>query len=795
MTTAHQDHRHCILVIEDDRDDFFLVNDTLMSVEGQPYRASWCGCYEDAQELLRQQKFDIALVDYQIGVKTGLDFIRDVGPFHPNCPMVLLTGLRSPDIDKAAQEAGAADYLPKDLLSAELLDRTIRYTLEHSKRLSLLNSILQNAASGMVALNDAMEPVVWNLRALQALDINKPFNWVSRQEIVDRLEDLFEGKKVPDEFRNAAGQTFETKISVVDSVGHLIAFNDISERVAEGETLRQTAQSAEEAYRSQSQLLAKVSHELRTPLHGISGMARLLDKGDIDDEQRRSVATIQQCSESLLKLINDLLDLSKFDAGAMEANVVDYKLGDVVDNVTHLLGPTAHENGLELSAFVDPALRSELRGDPDRLTQVLINLVGNAIKFTDHGAVSISAVEVTISGCRMIQFEVTDTGPGIAEADQQKLFQKFTQIAASHCASGLGTGLGLALCKEIVALYNGEIGCKSSVGEGSCFWFRVPAISADDVIERIARRQRSAASDLSFLVVAPESVGRQTLVRYLQSLGAKVHCGSTEQAAMELLQAAQIDHLLFDRYEDDRAADALVSCFRHSTDPQRALAFCLCPPGGGASPGDDLFDEHLPRPLSPATIDKLCEAIKVKTQPETVIKPKEATAATSLSMPERRLRVMVVDDNEPNRQIARAMLRNDGYQPDIAESGLQAIELVKQQQFDVILMDVCMPGIDGFETTRRIRALDQGANLSIIGLTAGFSGHDDDGEKNAGMDAVLFKPIDWDELLAILDELDDVACANTSGTMFDHNVTPDIAPDVDFAPLQAVAAAGSQERL
>lgn len=758
ITNSQNDHRR-ILVIEDDRDDFFLINDTLMSVEGQPYRASWCSCYEDAQALLQEQKFELALVDYQIGAKTGLDFIKEVGPFHLNCPMILLTGLRSPDIDKAAQDAGAADYLPKDLLSAELLDRSIRYTLEHSKRLSLLRSILQNATSGMIAVDNDMVPVIWNLQALRALDFDKPFNWVSREELIDKLEELFEDKTVPAEFENSKGTIFEIKITMVDGVGHLIAFNDISEHVAEGKNLRQTAQSAEEAYQTQSHLIAKVSHELRTPIHGIVGMVELLSRGEINDEQRRSLGTIKHCSESLLKLINDLLDLSKFEAGEMKANDVPYKVGDVVDSVVQLLAPTAFEKGLEISAFVDPAVTYELRGDPDRLTQVLMNLVGNAIKFTEAGEVSLTVAGAVSGGTSMIECSVSDTGPGIAESDTELLFQRFKQIDTTASAATLGTGLGLSLCKEIVELLGGEISCTSQLGRGSSFRFCIPAVPADSLQQKIVLRHGEALRANSFLVVAPETGARQNLVSYLEQLGGAVVCAASQQVASDILQSQSPDHLIFDRYVDGNSAEVLIRQFQAGPKQAHSTTFHLGAGRGHCAQTAAAFDVLLPRPLDHSTIRLVHQSIQQKqgSRQERTSVAQPCARQPSTGKQQRSLRVMVVDDNEPNRIVANAMLSGEGYSPIIAASGPNAIELSQENHVDVILMDICMPGMDGLETTQQIRSMEFGHQLSIIGLTAGYN---DTNEAANALDAILPKPVDWDELVNILNELDEVVQAN-----------------------------------
>ena len=751
MVSNIEEKSTTVLVIEDDPDDFFLTEDVLKSIDGQPYRVSWSGSFESAQQLLSEQEFDVALVDYQIGAKTGLDFISEVGPYYPNCPMILLTGLRSAEIDRAAQAAGAADYLPKELLSAEFLDRTIRYTRQHAERWSLLNSILTTAASGMVAVDLSMKPIVWNVQALRALDINKRFSAVSWDEVAIAIAGLPGEEALPSEFQNRLGKTFETKIDDVPGVGQVIAFNDISERAETQALLLKAVEDAEQSSQEKSKFLATMSHELRTPLNGILGMVQVMKRGALDADQDNSLDTIKGCGEGLLSMINDLLDLSKIEAGAMKIENTEFDIGDLVESATKLLAPTAFAKELELAAFIDPTLQSKLKGDPARVKQVLINLVGNAIKFTPKGSVVISVKAVVESGQQLIQFDVIDSGPGIEEHQQEYLFNRFQQLDTSPSCNAGGTGLGLALCKDFVTMMGGEIGCDSAPGRGSRFWFRILAGDVDAAHERLAQRKRQELAGTSFLMVSREESMRSVVSAYIEALGGQTQFVATEQEAIEALDQIGCDHIIYDCHRADGEPLTLIGRFRAQTVTGQILKLQCREQRGRAD--DCPFDGILPRPFTKTSVIKLFQLRKPSAS--TAAAAQTERQATVDRKADRRLRILVAEDNVPSQHVAKAMLGSAGYEVDIAADGHQAVSMGEGGRYDVILMDVCMPGIDGMEAARRIRMSEQAKNIAIIGLTADVTSEPDFG--NVGIDRHFFKPVDWDELIEVLDELEQAA--------------------------------------
>ncbi|MGI9478982.1 MAG: response regulator [Hyphomicrobiaceae bacterium] len=751
MVSKNDGNSTTVLVIEDDPDDFFLTDDVLKSIEGQPYRVSWSGSFESAQQLLSEQEFDVALVDYQIGKKTGLDFISEVGPYYPNCPMILLTGLRSAEIDRAAQAAGAADYLPKELLSAEFLDRTIRYTRQHAERWSLLNSILTTAASGMVAVDLSMKPIVWNVQALRALDINRRFAAVSWDEVAIALAGLPGDDALPSEFQNRLGKTFEVKIDDVPGVGQVIAFHDISERAETQALLLKAVQDAEQSSQQKSKFLATMSHELRTPLNGILGMVQVMQRSALDDDQKNSLETIKGCGVGLLEMINDLLDLAKIEAGAMKVESTEFDLNDVVESTTKLLAPTAFAKELEIAAFLEPTMQTKLEGDPARVKQVLINLVGNAIKFTSKGSVAISIKAVKSAGQSMVHFDVCDTGPGIEEEQQHYLFDRFRQLDTSSSCNSSGTGLGLALCREFVSIMGGEIGVDSAPGEGSRFWFRIPAIGADTAQERLSSRKKQELSGVSLLLVSREDAIRTVVSEYVAALGGQVQFVATEQDAIAALDKVGCDHIIFDSHGADGEPLALINELR--AHGQASQIWMLQARDQGARSADCPFDGILPRPITKSSIVKLCQLQRPSTQPDAAGEASvQSTASHDMG---RRLRVLVAEDNVPSQHVAKAMLGSAGYHVDTASDGHQVIHLAEKECYDVILMDVCMPGIDGLEATKIIRTMEHAKDIVIVALTADITVEANFVE--IGLDRHFHKPVEWDDLIAFLDELDAAA--------------------------------------
>lgn len=740
-----------VLVVEDDRDDFFLTQDILKGIQREPHRVIWAATYEAAKLELEERAIDVALVDYRIDGRTGLEFIAEVGSLFPHVPMILLTGLQDPDLDLAAQGAGAVDYIAKDSLSIELLDRSIRYAIQNRQRWSLLDRVLTSAASGVISLNSKGAPVVWNKRALEALalDLDRKGK-VTGTLVREALDALMIDGEFPEEFAGENGKSYQLVVSEGPDGGNVLAIQDISSRARTEQLLRQAAVDAEAANQAKSNFLATMSHELRTPLNGILGMARVLEGTNMDPAQRDHVSVIRTSGESLLKIINDILDLSKIEAGKVELEDVEFELAGLMDDLAKLLAPTAYGKNLELAVFIDPALPHQLHGDPLRVKQILINLVGNAIKFTTTGSVVVSAVREMRDGLSTLRFSVIDTGNGIAPEKVEKLFKKFSQVDDSTTRNHSGTGLGLALCRELTRLMNGTIWYEPTDHRGSAFHFRLPLREEHEAVEQARIAKVRTAPGCKVLLASSSRAVAKVLDSYTKAMDHSVIWVQSEREAINALQQNQINVVLYDQMNPVVEQKALSRALRQPSGEAALLLIDQYPAKGlQVTSGGLVADSILLRPFGLDYVEFVLRALhKASAQPEQKVENRTTPAATS------RLRVLMAEDNAPNRLVASALLRAAGHELEIAEDGLEAFEKAMSRRFDVILMDVQMPRLDGLAATRKIRGDAATSHIPIIGLTAGAMKQDRDRCIQAGMSDYLAKPVDWDKLLTLLDQIE-----------------------------------------
>jgi signal transduction histidine kinase len=735
-----------VLLVEDDRDDFFLTQDVLQCVPNHKYSVVWAGSYERANFELLERSYDVALVDYRIGERTGLEFIREAGRRFPDTPMILLTGVIDPHIDRAAEEAGAADFLEKGAITPELLDRSIRYAIKNARRRAILDAVLSNSAAGIVALDRSGAPMLWNKQALRALDIEHDAAASVTADIVSAGLAKISGEgRLPEQFAAASGQVFETGIGTVPSDGQVVVFHEITHRIRAEQLLRKSVAEAEAANMAKSSFLATMSHELRTPMNGILGMARVLSNTPLDHEQGAYLDTIRVSGESLLGIINDVLDLSKIESGHMEIEDVEYRLADLASEVTTLLAPTARAKGIDLASFIDPQLSSTMRGDPLRVRQIITNLIGNAIKFTEEGGVSLWIDQVESNGRSHLRIRVSDSGIGIPESKRERLFKRFSQVDASTTRTHGGTGLGLALCREFVSLMNGHIDCESTPGVGSTFVVLLPlkgTVSAD----------RNSARQLSGWRVA--LIGREgplanVMRAYAASSGATMDVLACGPNVLQRLGPTQSTAIVIDCNSAKSNRDEVIRLIAGEAGNQSTPFFVIADTVADAGGFDIEPDLLLSRPFGPQSFERICNRLR-RRAPTTVARGTIASAAA----PQRHLKVLLAEDNEPNQRVARAILRGAGYSIDVAANGHKAIELVGAKPYDVVLMDVNMPSMDGLEATQLIRQTDVGRGLPIIGLTASVMDGDRQRCIEAGMNDHLAKPIDWDCLIALLNRME-----------------------------------------
>ncbi|HKX36097.1 MAG TPA: response regulator, partial [Rhizorhapis sp.] len=513
-------------------------------------------------------------------------------------------------------------------------------------------------------------------------------------------------------------------------------------------------EAAEASNRVKSEFLANMSHEIRTPMNGVLGMAHLLGDTLETDEQRRYLRVIQESGEALLMVLNDILDISKLEAGKLEIESIEFDLGTTVEGAADLMLPKAREKGIDLALFIEPTLHGLYRGDPTRLRQVLLNLLGNAVKFTEAGAV---ALEVTVrSQGSAIHFEVTDTGIGMDEGATARMFQKFVQADSSITRKFGGTGLGLAICRQLVERMGGEIGVRSKPGEGTTFWFTIP-------FPRIERRQRErpvappSLLGLKALVVDDIPINVEIMRRYLESFGFAVDSAKDGFAAMAMLERAEhggqpFDLAMIDYMMPGMSGDELAGRIR--SHPLLAhTRVVIASSAGRLTPSGLQIDALLEKPIRHVELRDTLTGIFRGQAP---VPAAEAPIRAPAALPDcGGLKVLLAEDNKVNQQFASLFLRKAGCSVTIVENGLEAVQAVRDGAFDVVLMDVQMPEMDGPTATRAIRALPKPqCGIRIIAMTAHAMSGAKEEYLGVGMDDYIAKPIQPALLLSKL-----AACA------------------------------------
>jgi PAS domain S-box-containing protein len=639
--------------------------------------------------------------------------------------------------------------------------------LRRSERLNRL--IVDTALDAFIAMDDECTIIDWNPQA------ELTFGWHREEALGQSVPDLLLPENDRVEFDadlqrflrtgksnmlkrrlervalHRTGREFPMEITISpirqgDSYIFSAFIHDITNRKEAERQLRESKEAAEAANRAKSDFLANMSHEIRTPMNAVLGMTELVLDQELAPSQREYLTMVHDSGESLLALINDILDFSKIEAGKFELDTTPFHLRDTLGDTLKSLAVRAQREELELACHIDPTVPDDLIGDGSRLRQIIVNLVGNAIKFTELGEVVLHVdVEDQSDHRVLLHFAVMDTGIGIAPPKLRRVFQAFEQADTSTTRRYGGTGLGLTICSRLVSMMQGTIWAESDLGSGSTFHFTAQFTVSDQPVEKPRPR---IVQGSRVLVVDDNATNRMILDEMLANWQMEVTTVAGVDAALEQLRAARASGRPFELVLSDvnmpgRDGFDLAAALRDDEQLADAVILMLTSaerPGEVQRSRDLGVNSYLHKPVKQSELyDAIVAALSVDGVEESV--GASGNAESDVQLP--KLHILLVEDSVVNQRLALALLNRWGHEVTIASNGLEALELVGQREYQLVLMDIQMPEMDGLEATRRIRESEQesGGHLPIIAMTAHAMKGDRELCLEAGMDDYVSKPV------------------------------------------------------
>jgi len=675
-------------------------------------------------------------------------------------------------------------YKTDRVLQSEI-DKLVRLKSALKDSMTKYRKLTQSIHDAIILVDSNERIVNWNNAAKRIFGYSyhevagkKLHQLIALPELVDRAEDAFKrfiytgskrtiGRTTEINAVRKDGTRFIAEISIttlkLKGETHVVGVvRDITERKEAQEKIMDAMKNAEDANIAKSQFLANMSHEIRTPMNGIIGFLDLLSKTSLDSQQEDYIKEMRIASDSLMGQINDLLDFSKIEADRFELEQIEFDLRKAIEEVASLFSPRAYSKGIEIHAMIDNLIPASLIGDPERLKQIIGNLVSNAVKFTNKGEIVITAKMISQTDKIInVAFKVTDTGIGISENDKQKLFEPFSQVDASTTRKFGGTGLGLTISKKIVEMMSGDINIISTEGKGSTFSFTVSFGGANH-IQKEADPSEEAFKGLRILVADDSKTNREIVRYYLERTGCQIIEAENGIKAIEILRnhalngnrikLALLDYdmpgmngveLAARIKSDEMIKDTILNvftAFSNRCDKERAAKLGISGLIFKPVHKRDLLN-CIQTATSNSNATSLKEGENNNTADDEIFDDKQ----------KRITRILLTEDNKTNQKLAASILKTMGFACDIAENGCEAVNALENNPYDLVLMDCQMPEMDGYEATKLIRKNESGkTHTIIIAMTANAMKSDYQNCIKSGMDDYISKPFRTDDLMKII---------------------------------------------